>query len=66
VGRVAGKRFSASGKWDGPDDLSGKLRFGYDDANLCFAAEVTDNVHSERFDGRRFGRATASRLASTR
>ncbi len=48
---LPGKQFAASGKWDGPDDLSGKVSFGYDDVNLYFAAEVTDNVHSQRFDG---------------
>jgi hypothetical protein len=48
---MPGKQFAASGKWDGPDDLSGKIALGYDGANLYFAADVTDNIHSERFDG---------------
>lgn len=40
-------QFVAAGTWDGPQDLSARLMFGYDDKNFYVAAEVTDNIQNQ-------------------
>ena len=37
---------SSHGMWAGPKDLSAKLFMCYDDKNLYFQAEVTDDIHA--------------------
>ena len=56
VQRLGEKRqlytFKDAANWTGPDDLSAKLRFAWDDAYFYIAAEVTDDVF---VDGKKNG-----------
>ncbi len=42
---LPGDQFTAAGDWKGPDDLSGRIAFGYDGTHLHLRAEITDDVH---------------------
>lgn len=48
---LPGTRFELLGKSAGPQDLSARIALAYDDANLYFAADVTDDVHRQAQDG---------------
>ncbi|RKX70511.1 hypothetical protein DRP53_04780 [candidate division WOR-3 bacterium] len=46
-------------EWEGRGDLSFHFRLAYDDDNLYFLVEVTDDVHDQRFSGAGLSRGDA-------